>query len=189
MKADYLIIGSGIAGLTIAIKLAEQFPARKIIVVTKSSKEESNTQYAQGGIAVVMDEINDQFEKHIEDTLICGDGLCDREVVEIVVTEGPRRLQELIDWGTQFDRTADGTLDLAKEGGHSYHRVVHHKDETGKEIERAVLAKAQQNKNIEFLDYHFAVDLLVARSEEHTSELQSRPHLVCRLLLEKKKIQ
>src|SRR5690554_4683866 len=162
MKADYLIIGSGIAGLTIAIKLAEQFPARKIIVVTKSSKEESNTQYAQGGIAVVMDEINDQFEKHIEDTLICGDGLCDREVVEIVVTEGPRRLQELIDWGTQFDRTATGTLDLAKEGGHSYHRVVHHKDETGKEIERAVLAKAQQNKNIEFLDYHFAVDLLVA---------------------------
>lgn len=162
MKADYLIIGSGIAGLTIAIKLAEQFPARKIIVVTKSSKEESNTQYAQGGIAVVMDEINDHFEKHIEDTLICGDGLCDREVVEIVVTEGPKRLQELIDWGTQFDRTADGTLDLAKEGGHSYHRVVHHKDETGKEIERAVLAKAQQNKNIEFLDYHFAVDLLVA---------------------------
>src|SRR5690554_6062596 len=114
MKADYLIIGSGIAGLTIAIKLAEQFPARKIIVVTKSSKEESNTQYAQGGIAVVMDEINDHFEKHIEDTLICGDGLCDREVVEIVVTEGPKRLQELIDWGTQFDRTATGTLDWQK---------------------------------------------------------------------------
>lgn len=162
MKADYLIIGSGIAGLTIAIKLAEEFPERKIIVVTKSSKEESNTQYAQGGIAVVIDEINDNFEKHIEDTLICGDGLCDREVVEIVVTEGHKRLKELIDWGTQFDRTADGTLDLAKEGGHSYHRVVHHKDETGKEIERAVLVKAQQNKNIEFLDYHFAVDLLVA---------------------------
>lgn len=162
MKADYLIIGSGIAGLTIAIKLAEEFPERKIVVVTKSRKEESNTQYAQGGIAVVIDEINDNFEKHIEDTLICGDGLCDREVVEIVVTEAPKRLQELIDWGTQFDRTADGTLDLAKEGGHSYHRVVHHKDETGKEIERAVVAKAQQNKNIEFLDYHFAVDLLVA---------------------------
>lgn len=162
MKADYLIIGSGIAGLTIAIKLAEQFPDRKVIVVTKSSKEESNTQYAQGGIAVVMDEINDNFEKHIADTLVCGDGLCDKEVVEIVVTEGPERLQELIDWGAQFDRTETGTLDLAKEGGHSDHRIVHHKDETGKEIERAVLAKAQQSNNIEFLDYHFAFDLRVA---------------------------
>lgn len=162
MKTDYLIIGSGIAGLSVAIKLAEQFPERKITVVTKSSKEESNTQYAQGGIAVVIDEINDHFEKHIEDTLICGDGLCDNEVVKTVVTEAPKRLQELMDWGTQFDRTETGALDLAKEGGHSYNRVVHHKDETGKEIERAVLAKAHKNKNITFLDYHFAVDLLVA---------------------------
>lgn len=161
MKTDYLIIGSGIAGLSVAIKLAEQFPERKIIIVTKSSKEESNTQYAQGGIAVVMDKINDHFEKHIEDTLICGDGLCNREVVEWVVTEGPKRLQELMDWGTQFDRAEDGTLDLGKEGGHSYHRVVHHKDQTGKEIERVVLAKAHRHKNIQFLDYHFAVDLLV----------------------------
>jgi L-aspartate oxidase len=150
MKADYLIIGSGIAGLTIAIKLAEQFPDRKVIVVTKSSKEESNTQYAQGGIAVVMDEINDNFEKHIADTLICGDGLCDKEVVEIVVTEGPERMQELIDWGAQFDRTETGTFDLAKEGGHSDHRIVHHKDETGKEIERAVWQKHSKVTTLNF---------------------------------------
>jgi|SRR5690554_2055121 len=165
MQTDYLIIGSGVAGLSIAIKLAEQFPERTVTVVTKSSKEESNTQYAQGGIAVVIDEINDHFEKHIEDTLICGDSLCDRKIVEWVVTEGPKRLQELIDWGTEFDRAENGNLDLAKEGGHSYHRVVHHKDETGKEIERAVLAKAQQNKNIQFLDYHFAVDLFITDNQ------------------------
>lgn len=161
MKTDYLIIGSGIAGLSVAIKLAEHFPDRNVTIVTKSSKEESNTQYAQGGIAVVMDAVNDHFEKHIDDTLICGDGLCDRKVVEWVVTEGPKRLQELIDWGTEFDRAEDGTLDLGKEGGHSYHRIVHHKDETGKEIERAVLTKAQHYKNIQFLDYHFVVDMLV----------------------------
>ena len=160
IETDYLILGSGIAGLTVAIKLAEQFPDRKILIVTKSNADESNTKYAQGGIAVVIDGIDDDFEKHINDTLICGDGLCNREVVEMVVKKGPKRLKELIDWGTNFDLTAEGNLDLAKEGGHSNHRVVHHKDQTGREIERAILTKTHQKKNIEILDFHFAIDLI-----------------------------
>lgn len=165
MKTDYLILGSGIAGLTVAIKLSEQFPTQKIVLVTKSNVDESNTKYAQGGIAVVTDGINDNFDKHIKDTLLCGDGLCNREVVELVVKEGPNRLKELIDWGTNFDCTADGKLDLAKEGGHSNHRVVHHKDQTGREIERAILAKAHQKKNIKILDFHFAIDFIIKQNK------------------------
>ncbi|MDD3005276.1 L-aspartate oxidase [Flavobacterium sp.] len=160
METDYLILGSGIAGLTVALKLAQEFPDRKILIVTKSNADESNTKYAQGGIAVVIDGIDDDFEKHINDTLVCGDGLCNREVVKMVVKEGPKRLKELIDWGTNFDLTIDGNLDLAKEGGHSNHRVVHHKDQTGREIERAILAEAYQKKNIKILDFHFATDLI-----------------------------
>ncbi|MEK8179170.1 L-aspartate oxidase [Flavobacterium buctense] len=161
IQTDYLILGSGIAGLTVAIKLAQQFPDRKVLVVTKSNEAESNTKYAQGGIAVVMDGVTDNFEKHINDTLVCGDGLCDRDVVEMVIKEGPKRLAELIQWGTQFDLNAKGNLDLAKEGGHSNHRVVHFKDQTGLEIERAILVKAHQGKNIEILDFHFAIDLMM----------------------------
>ena len=103
-KTNYLVLGSGVAGLTFAIKMASYFPDKKVTIITKSNASESNTKYAQGGIAVVMNQIEDNFQKHIEDTLICGDGLCNEEVVKIVVTEGPKRVQELIDWGTQFDR-------------------------------------------------------------------------------------
>lgn len=161
IETDYLILGSGIAGLTVAIKLAQQFPEQKVLIVTKSSEDESNTKYAQGGIAVVIDGVTDDFEKHINDTLVCGDGLCDPEVVEMVVKEGPKRLAELIQWGTHFDKTADGALDLGKEGGHSNNRVVHFKDQTGLEIERAILVKAHQEKNIEILEFHFAIDLIM----------------------------
>lgn len=160
IETDYLILGSGIAGLTVAIKLALQFPERKVLIVTKSNEDESNTKYAQGGIAVVMDGVSDDFEKHIHDTLVCGDGLCNRAVVEMVVKEGPKRLAELIEWGTQFDVNDTGNLDLAKEGGHSNSRVVHYKDQTGREIERAILAKAHQQPNIEILDFHLATDLI-----------------------------
>ncbi|WP_240976553.1 L-aspartate oxidase [Flavobacterium rivulicola] len=163
----YLILGSGIAGLTVAIKLAQQFPDRKVLVVTKSNEDESNTKYAQGGIAVVMDGVTDDFEKHINDTLLCGDGLCVREVVEMVIKEGPKRLAELIQWGTHFDTAADGTLDLGKEGGHSNNRVVHFKDQTGREIERAILTKAHQQPNIEILDFHFAIDLITENNICH----------------------
>ena len=160
-ETDYLIFGSGVAGLTFAIKIANQFPDKNVTIITKSNADESNTKYAQGGIAVVLNQIEDNFQKHINDTLICGDGLCKKEVVEMVVNEGPKCVQELIDWGTQFDKNETGNYDLGKEGGHSYHRVIHHKDQTGFEIERAILKQAQSQKNITILDFHFGLELLI----------------------------
>src|ERR671916_1756412 len=99
MKTDFLVIGSGIAGLTYALKVAQHFPDKQVTIVTKAAADETATKYAQGGIAVVNDLENDSFEKHIEDTLIAGDGLCNEAIVEIVVKEGPARVQELIEWG------------------------------------------------------------------------------------------
>lgn len=160
ITTNYLIIGSGVAGLTFAIKIAERFPDRKITIITKSNEDESNTKYAQGGIAIVTDKTEDSYKKHIDDTLICGDGLCDPSVVEMVVTEGPKRLKELIEWGAKFDKNTKGNFDLGKEGGHSHNRVVHHKDQTGHEIERAILAQVHQKENITVLDHHFALDLI-----------------------------
>jgi len=159
-QTNYLIIGSGVAGLTFAIKIATTFPEKKVTIVTKSNEDESNTKYAQGGIAVVQNKLDDDFKKHIDDTLICGDGLCDENVVTMVVTEGPKRLEELIHWGAQFDLNEEGSLDLGREGGHSKNRVVHHKDQTGHEIERAILIQAHQKNNIEILDFHFALELI-----------------------------
>ena len=160
IQTNYLIIGSGVAGLTFAVKIAERFPDKKITIVTKANENESNTRYAQGGIAIVTDKAEDSYQKHIEDTLICGDGLCDESVVEMVITEGPKRLKELIEWGAKFDKNTEGTLDLGKEGGHSENRVVHHKDQTGQEIQRAILSQVHQKENISVLDYHLAIDLI-----------------------------
>lgn len=160
IQTNYLIIGSGVAGLTFAVKIAEQFPNKKVTIVTKANENESNTKYAQGGIAIVTDTVGDSYQKHIEDTLICGDGLCDESVVEMVITEGPKRLKELIEWGAKFDKNTEGTLDLGKEGGHSENRVVHHKDQTGQEIQRAILSQVHQKENITVLDYHLAIDII-----------------------------
>ena len=109
-KVDFLVIGSGIAGLSFALKAAK---FGKVLIVTKSNEDESNTKYAQGGVAVVVDK-DDSFEKHIHDTLIAGDGLCDEKIVEIVVKEGPQRIQEIIDYGINFDKDNSGFYDLAK---------------------------------------------------------------------------
>lgn len=154
---DFLVVGSGIAGLSFALKAAKH---GKVLIVTKANEDESNTKYAQGGVAVVVDKKDDSFEKHIEDTLIAGDGLCDPAAVEIVVKEGPARIREIIDYGTNFDKTNEGYYDLAKEGGHSEFRVLHYKDITGFEIERALLDQIHQNPNIEILTHYFAVDLI-----------------------------
>src|ERR1700749_2930739 len=154
---DFLVIGSGIAGLSFALKAAKH---GKVLIVTKSNEDESNTKYAQGGVAVVVDKKEDSFEKHINDTLIAGDGLCDKEVVEIVVKEGPERINEIIDYGTNFDKTNEGIYDLAKEGGHSEFRVLHYKDITGYEMERALLEQIHKEPNIEILTHYFAVDLI-----------------------------
>jgi L-aspartate oxidase len=163
-KTDILILGSGIAGLTIAIKTAKAFPEKKVFVVTKAQESESNTKYAQGGIAVVWDKF-DSFESHIEDTLKAGDYINDMEVVRMVIEEAPSCLQKLINWGAEFDFNKKGDLDLGKEGGHSANRIIHHKDVTGLEIELTLLDQIAQLPNITLLPYHFAIDII---TEHHT---------------------
>ena len=118
MVTDYLVIGSGVAGLTFAVKMAEKFVDRNIVIVTKGDEDESNTKYAQGGIATVWDKTVDSFEQHINDTLIAGDGICDEEIVKMVIENAPERLQELITWVSQLDKTKDGSYALGREGGH-----------------------------------------------------------------------
>ncbi len=160
MQTNFLVIGSGIAGLTYALKVAQQFPTKKVMVLTKTQSDETNTKYAQGGIAGVMNFDKDSFTKHIEDTLIAGDGLCNKHIVEIVVKEGVERINELIEWGAQFDKDVTGDYKLGKEGGHSAFRILHHKDVTGKEMERALLAAVANQKNIELLAHYFVVDII-----------------------------
>ncbi|MGE5680614.1 MAG: L-aspartate oxidase [Bacillota bacterium] len=155
IETDVLIIGSGIAGLYAALKISDKL---KVTIVTKKNIAESNTNLAQGGIATVLG-ANDSFEKHISDTLIAGAGLCKRESVEILVKEGPERIHDLIDLGTQFTYK-DGHLDLAREGGHSEHRIVHAADLTGHEVERALLEAVNSKENIVVLEDHFAIDLI-----------------------------
>jgi L-aspartate oxidase len=160
LRTDFLVIGSGIAGLTYALKVAKAFPDKKVIVMTKAAADETNTKYAQGGVAVVNDLENDSFEKHIEDTLIAGDGLCNNSVVEIVVKEGPDRVRELIEWGARFDKEKDGDYKLGKEGGHSEFRIIHHKDITGLEMERALLEAISLQKNIDVIKHCFVIDII-----------------------------
>jgi L-aspartate oxidase len=171
-QTDVLIIGSGIAGLSFAIKTARRFPDQSVTVITKADDSESNTKYAQGGIAVVLDEITDSFDKHIEDTLRAGDGLCDREVVELVVKEGPDRLLEIIQWGVEFDQDESGNLALAKEGGHTAKRIIHYKDITGWRIEQALLREVSTLTNITVLSHHFSIDLI---TEHHFKNRISQP--------------
>jgi L-aspartate oxidase len=170
---DYLVIGSGVAGLTFALKVAE---TGSVAVVTKNEPNEANTTYAQGGIASVMDP-EDTFESHIRDTLVAGAGLCDQEVVELVIRQGPERIRELIKLGTDFTYTDSG-LSLGREGGHSRHRVVHARDETGREVERALLQRVREHHNIELFPFHFALELL---TEHHLGQTVTRlrPDIHC----------
>lgn len=173
-ETDFLVIGSGIAGLCFALKAAE---FGRVIIVTKGEAEDSNTRLAQGGIAAVM-YTPDTYEKHVQDTLSAGDGLCNGKIVRIAITESSERIQELIDWGTKFDKTTSGKYDLAKEGGHSEYRVLHHKDNTGKEIMRALLEKAYSHQNIEIFEKYFAVDLI---TQHHLGQIVTKrtPNIIC----------
>ncbi len=178
MQTDFLVIGSGIAGLTYALKVAEAMPAHKVTIITKAQSDETNTKYAQGGIAGVWDDLTDSFNKHIDDTMIAGDGLCNRRTVEIVVKEGPQRIREIIEWGAQFDKDPDGDYSLGKEGGHSVNRILHHKDVTGKEMERALLHKIQTMRNIELINHWFVVDII---TQHHLGYLVTKatPDIEC----------
>jgi L-aspartate oxidase len=159
---DYLVLGSGIAGLSFALKVAS---LGRVAIVTKKSRAESNTNYAQGGIAAVTSK-EDSFEMHVRDTLEAGAGLCREDVVRTIVEEGPARIAELIELGMKFsEREGDGgrELDLGREGGHSKRRILHAKDVTGREIERALLAAIARNPNIEIFENHFAIDLITTK--------------------------
>jgi len=167
LKTDVLVIGSGIAGLFAALQISEY---ANVILITKKDKTESNTNYAQGGIASVIDP-KDSFEKHINDTLIAGAGLCSRKAVEILVSEGPDRINDLIEIGTEFTRK-NGKLDLAREGGHSMHRIVHAADLTGAEVERALIAAVNEKENINVIENCLAIDLL---TEHNVQQLKNEP--------------
>ncbi len=155
-RTDFLVIGSGIAGLTFALKAAR---SGRVAIVTKSVIDDSSTRYAQGGIAAVFRE-PDNFEKHIRDTLVAGDGICNEDVVRLVVQEAPERIKDLIGLGVPFDKKEDGTYDLAKEGGHSEHRILHTKDKTGEAIEETLTDKVRKNPNIDIYENHFAIEIL-----------------------------
>lgn len=170
-QIDFLVVGSGIAGLSFALKTAEKFPDKKVLVLTKANEDETNTKYAQGGIATVTDFAEDSFEKHIADTLDAGDGLCDPKIVEIVVREGRQRVDELINWGTNFDKDETGNYKLGREGGHSEFRVLHYKDITGWEIERALIERVHKTPNIEISQHHFVIDLI---TQHHLGHIVTR---------------
>ena len=167
LETDYLVIGSGAAGLSFALKAAEH---SHVIVVTKGEMNECNTNYAQGGICCVTYE-PDTFQKHIDDTMVCGGGICDMQAVELVVTRATQLMKDLVQWGTRFDKTREGRYELAREGGHSEYRILHHKDETGAEIERTLISQVKSHRNIEVLEYHFAIDLL---TQHHLGQLVTR---------------
>lgn len=167
VKADYLVIGSGIAGLSYALKVAG---SGKVILIAKDKLSETNTRYAQGGIATVMYE-PDSISKHIEDTIVAGAGFCKRDVVKTVVEEAPERIRELISQGVRFDRKPDGKYSLGREGGHSEHRVLHHKDNTGEEIQNVLSRNARNHPNIEIRENCFAIDLL---TQHHLGKLVKR---------------
>src|SRR6476660_7179093 len=162
-KYDFLVLGSGIAGLSFALKVA---PRGRVAIITKKNRAESNTNYAQGGIAAVTSK-EDSFELHVKDTLESGAGLCKEKVMRTIIEEGPARIAELIELGMHFSERENPQshrpeLDLGMEGGHSKRRMLHAKDVTGREIERALLAAVAAQPNIEIFENHVAIDLITA---------------------------
>ena len=155
---DYLVIGSGIAGMSFALKVAEQ--GKSVAIICKTELEEANTYFAQGGIASVTNLQVDNFEKHIHDTLVAGDWINDRAAVEMVVRRAPSQIKELIRWGVDFDRNEDGGFDLHREGGHSEFRILHHKDNTGAEIQTSLIEAINRQPNIHIFNHHFAVEII-----------------------------
>ena len=165
---DFLVIGSGIAGMSFALKVADK---GKVALVCRTSLDEANTALAQGGIASVTNLKVDNFEKHIEDTMIAGDWLSNPEAVKKVVTEAPSQIEVLIKWGVDFDKNEEGDFDLHREGGHSEFRILHHKDNTGWEIQDSLIAAVKRNPNIDIYENHFAIEII---TQHHLGKIVTR---------------
>ncbi len=174
-KYDFLVIGSGVAGMSFALKVADK---GSVALIAKTELEEANTYFAQGGIASVTNKLVDNFEKHIEDTMIAGDWISDRAAVEKVVRNAPSQIEELIHWGVHFDKTEEGTFDLHREGGHSEHRILHHKDNTGAEIQESLIRAIKMHPNITVYENHFAIEIL---TQHHLGKTVTRqtPDIEC----------
>lgn len=174
-KFDFLIVGSGIAGMSFALKVADK---GKVAILCKTTLFEANTALAQGGISSVTNLLVDNYEKHIQDTLIAGDGICNLKAVEKVVKNAPTQIQQLLNWGVDFDKKSDGQFDLHKEGGHSESRILHHKDSTGAEIQESLIERIQSHPNITIFEHHFAIDLL---TQHHLGKIVTRhtPDIEC----------
>ena len=172
---DYLVIGSGIAGMSFALKAAAH---GKVAIICKSTLEEANTALAQGGVASVTNLAVDDFDKHIHDTMVAGDWLSDPQAVEKVVKGAPEGIRNLIEWGVNFDRNKDGAFDLHREGGHSEFRILHHADNTGFEIQRGLIEAVRANKNIDIFEHHFAIEII---TQHHLGRIVSRrtPDITC----------
>ena len=176
-KYDFLVIGSGVAGMSYALKVARAHKGR-VCVICKTSLDEANTSFAQGGVASVTNLATDNFEKHIEDTMIAGDYISDRKAVEQVVRNAPEQIKELVEWGVNFDRRDDGEFDLHREGGHSEFRILHHADDTGAEIQRGLMAAVRACPDIDIKENHFAVEII---TQHHLGARVTRrtPYIHC----------
>lgn len=174
-KYDFLVIGSGIAGMSFALKVADKY---KVAILCKTTLDKTNTSLAQGGISSVTDLQLDDYEKHIQDTLIAGSGVCNLKAVEKVVRNAPEQIKQLINWGVEFDKKNDGTFDLHKEGGHSEFRILHHKDTTGYEIQQRLKQRVQEHSNIDIFEHFFAIDII---TQHHLGEIVTRqtPNIEC----------
>ncbi|MDE6514236.1 MAG: L-aspartate oxidase [Muribaculaceae bacterium] len=172
---DYLVIGSGIAGMSFALKVADK---GRVALVCKSTLDEANTALAQGGVASVTNLEVDDFDKHIEDTMIAGDFLSDPEAVRKVVTNAPAQIRELVGWGVGFDKKDDGTYDLHREGGHSEFRILHHADNTGFEIQERLIEQVRNHPNIDIFENHFAIEII---TQHHLGKIVTRrtPDITC----------
>ena len=173
---DYLVIGSGIAGMSFALKVAA--PDKKVALVCKTTLDEANTALAQGGVASVTNLAVDNLDKHIEDTMIAGDRLSDPQAVRKVVTEAPEQIRQLLEWGVDFDRNADGDFDLHREGGHSEFRILHHADNTGFEIQQSLIKRVRENPYIDIYENHFAIEII---TQHHLGKIVTRrtPGITC----------
>lgn len=164
IQYDYTIIGSGIAGLTYAIKIGQALPNKRICILTKNESLETNTRYAQGGVAAVLTKINEEIYSHVQDTVIAGDHLNDLSIVHLTVESAAKRIEEIISWGVSFDKKNNTEYEMCLEGGHSHKRILHHKDITGLEIQSTLLKKVKQLPNIKIHTHCFAKDLILRKN-------------------------